>query len=208
MTGTFDNSNFTRLCDSVASTDTDLRHIITMHGYPPLWCRKPSFETLVHIILEQQVSLASANAALAKLKQKLGAITPGKLLQLDDEDLRACYFSRQKASYVRYLAEAIRSRRFSVNALNHLCDEDVRESMKTIKGIGDWTADVYMMMVLGRTDCFPLGDVALVKSIKQVKKLPPDCTKERILAAADKWKPYRTIAAYLLWHNYLSQRKR
>jgi DNA-3-methyladenine glycosylase II len=199
--------NFTSLCDELGSTDKDLGQIITRYGYPPMWSRNASFETLVHIILEQQVSLASAKAALLKLKEKLGYITPAKLVGLTDVELRACYFSRQKIVYARALAENILGRRFSPGGLSRLSDEEARSAMKANKGIGDWTADVFMMMALRRTDCFPIGDIALVKSIRQVKKLPADLPKEKILAIADKWQPNRTIAAYLLWHDYLSRRR-
>ena len=207
MINTFDKSNFISYCDKLGSIDKDLDRIIKDFGYPPLWNRKPNFETLIHIILEQQVSLASAKAALDKLKLKTGKLSPVKLLQLSDEEMRACYFSRQKTGYARHLSEQIIAKKFSIPALSKLTDADVRISMKNIKGIGDWTADVYLMMALQRTDCFPTGDIALVKSTRQVKRLGEYCTKEKILSVAEKWRPYRTIAAYLLWHNYLSRRR-
>jgi DNA-3-methyladenine glycosylase II len=204
---TFTKDNFTHLCDELASKDNDLKKIIELYGYPPLWSRKPNFETLIHIILEQQVSLASARAALNKLKQKIKKITPENLLQLTDEEMKSCYFSRQKTSYARHLAEAIKGNDFSISALRKQTDDEVRISMKQLKGIGDWTADVFMMMSLNRTDCFPVGDIALMKSIRKVKHLPADSLKETALSIAEKWKPNRTIAAYLLWHSYLSERK-
>jgi DNA-3-methyladenine glycosylase II len=204
---TFNKNNFTGYCDELSAKDKDLGKIIHRHGYPPLWSRKPGFETLVHIILEQQVSLASAKAALDKLKLRI-PVTPRKILQLTDEEMKGCYFSRQKTLYARHLAEAVLSGSFAIQALNKLKDDEVRTAMKKIKGIGDWTADVYLMMALQRTDCFPAGDIALVKSIKAVKGLPANCPKGDILAVADKWRPYRTIAAYLLWHSYLSERNR
>ena len=207
MISVFDDSNFESLCNELGKRDNDLKNIIQQFGYPPLWSRKPNFETLIHIILEQQVSLASAKAALDRLKLKTNNITPENLLALSDEEMKACYFSRQKIIYARHLANAIVEKQFSIPRLKKLSDEDVRNEMKKLKGIGDWTADVFMMMALQRTDCFPTGDIALIKSIKQVKNLPVDHSKEKILTIAEKWKPYRTIAAYLLWHNYLSRRK-
>jgi DNA-3-methyladenine glycosylase II len=204
---TFDSTDFTLLCDKLASKDRHLAKIILQFGYPPLWKRRPDFETLIHIILEQQVSLASAKAALDKLKLKIGIITPENLLKLSDEEMRSCYFSRQKMAYARHLSEQVLSEKFSIAKLKMMNDDAVRTSMKTIKGIGDWTSDVYMMMALQRTDLFPTGDIALIKSIKQLKQLADDCSKEDVLAVAEKWRPYRTIAAYLLWHNYLGQRK-
>ena len=206
MISTFDNGNFNLLCTNLAKKDNDLKTIIQLYGLPPLWQRKPSFETLVHIILEQQVSLASAKAALEKLKTKIGTISPAKLLSLSDQEMRSCYFSRQKTLYVRHLAESVITKSIFIPKLTSLSDDDVRISLKRIKGIGDWTADVFLMMALNRTDCFPIGDVALINSIKKVKELQSNCSKEEILSVAERWKPYRTIAAYLLWHNYLSKR--
>lgn len=179
-----------------------------MHGYPPLWSRKPSFTTLIHFILEQQVSLASAKAALVKLQGSIGNITPGKLLALTHEQLKACYFSRQKIVYVKGLANAILTKELSLNRLQHQPDDVVRDELKKLKGIGDWTADVFLMMSLNRCDLFPTGDIALINSIKHVKRLPPLTTKEEILVVANNWRPYRTIAAYLLWHSYLERRKK
>jgi DNA-3-methyladenine glycosylase II len=205
---TFSKDNFTDLCDELALIDQDLKKIIRLYGYPPLWSRKPTFETLIHIILEQQVSLASAKAALDKLKLKTKKITPQNLLKLSDEEMRSCYFSRQKMLYARHLAESIISKSFSISELKQQTDEEATASMKKLKGIGDWTADVFLMMSLNRTDCFPTGDVALMKSIKKVKRLTEDCLKEEVLSVAEKWRPNRTIAAYLLWHSYLSERKK
>lgn len=207
MITTFNKGNFTNICDELASIDKDLKKIIQHHGYPPMWKREACFETMIHIILEQQVSLASAKAALDKLKLKIKTISPENILKLSDEEMKACYFSRQKIIYARHLSEQIITKQFSITKLSKLTDEDVRTSMKRIKGIGDWTADVYMMMALQRTDLFPTGDIALIKSTRQVKRLKDGCSKEDVLAIAEKWKPYRTIAAYLLWHNYLSERK-
>jgi DNA-3-methyladenine glycosylase II len=203
----FDKESLVVYCDKLAALDKDLRKIIHLHGYPPFWNRKADFETLIHIILEQQVSLASAKAALDKLKLKINTVTAANLLQLTDEEMRSCYFSRQKTVYARHLAEAVAKKTFSITSLKKLNDDEVRSSMKRLKGIGDWTADVFLMMSLNRTDCFPTGDVALMNSIKKVKGLPGDCSREAVLFVAEKWKPYRTIAAYLLWHNYLSERK-
>src|SRR6266513_2734121 len=103
----FHKENFHSLCDQLAKKDKHLRFIIKKYGYPPMWTRTASFQTLIHIILEQQVSLASARAALNKLKEKLGTVTPKKLLELTDKELRACYFSRQKTGYAKCLAQAI-----------------------------------------------------------------------------------------------------
>ncbi len=191
----------------VAITDMHLKAIIDKHGYPPFWSRTPGFATMVHIILEQQVSLASAKAAFLKLQEKIGHITPGKVLQLTDEELKACYFSRQKITYTKYLATEVSRGVLDLEALPEMDNGSIRAALKQLKGIGDWTVDVFLMMALHRTDVFPHGDIALLKSIKEVKGLPMDTPKAALMQIADTWKPYRTIAAYLLWHAYLQRRK-
>jgi DNA-3-methyladenine glycosylase II len=203
---TFGEHNFRIFCNHLSTKDLHLKWVIDTHGYPPIFSRKANFETLIHIILEQQVSLASAKAAMNKLKEKIGNITPQKIIALTDVELRACYFSRQKIVYARHLAETIIAKKLSLSKINALPDEVIRTELKKIKGIGDWTADVYLMMALQRTDLFPMGDIALVNSIKEVKHLPPCTSKEEILTLAENWRPYRTIAAYILWHAYIKKR--
>src|SRR4249919_1653218 len=146
----FNEDNFISLCDKLAKKDKDLKAVIKQYGYPPMWGRVPSFATLIHIILEQQVSLASAKAAFLKLEAKIGHITPAKVLSLTDEEMKACYFSRQKIIYARYLATAIVNKEFSIEKIVTLDDENLRAEMKKLKGIGDWTVDVFMMMTLHR----------------------------------------------------------
>jgi DNA-3-methyladenine glycosylase II len=202
----FDKNNFHSFCDILSDRDGDLKNIIEQHGYPPLWNRTLSFATLIHIILEQQVSLASAKAAFLKLESKIGHITPEKILQLNDDEMKACYFSRQKMKYARHLAEMILNNELNIDALQTLPNDVIRTELKKVKGIGDWTVDVFLMMVLHRNDCFAAGDIALIKSIKEVKGLSPLTSKEEILPIVQNWKPYRTIAAFLLWHAYIKKR--
>ncbi len=205
---TFNQDNFISLCDHLAQHDPDLIQIIQDFGYPLRWYREPSFESLIHFILEQQVSLASALAALKKLREKIGDITPENLLELSDEQLKECYFSRQKIIYARCLAAAVKNKELIIDELILETDEIVGTKLKLIKGIGQWTTDVFLMMSLSRTDVFPIGDIALINSIRQVKNLPPSVDKQSIATLAEKWKPYRTIAAFLLWHSYLEKRKK
>ena len=206
MVETFDDSNFEYLCNHLAEKDDDLKLIVDTYGYPPLFARKATFETLLHIILEQQVSLASAKAALNKLKEKIGIVLPEKLLLLTDVELRACYFSRQKITYSRDLAKAIINKQLNLDELILSPDETVRTELKKIKGIGDWTTDVYMMMAMQRTDLFPVGDIALVNSMKAIKNLPKETGAAALLMLAEKWRPYRTVATFLLWHAYINKR--
>lgn len=195
-------------CDQLAKTDADLGRIITAYGYPPLWTRPNTFESLVHIILEQQVSLASALSALNKLKERLPELTPENILSLTDQELRECYISKQKIIYTRSLAEAILSGQIDLERFSQLDNEEVRNALTKLKGIGNWTADVYLMFVLSRADIFPIGDLAAVNALKRVKSLSADTTNYEILDISEKWKPYRTVASMMLWHYYLSQKLR
>jgi len=203
----FTPSTFHPICDKLAQADEDLAIIINTHGYPPMWSRPNSFETLVHIILEQQVSLASALSALNKLKERVLELTPARVLLLTDEEFRACYCSRQKTSYIKYLAEALLSGQLNLAHFDEMHDEQIRAQLTALKGIGNWTADVYLMFVLQRADIFPIGDLAAVNALKRIKRLPVDITKEEIITIAEQWKPYRTVATMLLWHFYLSSPK-
>jgi DNA-3-methyladenine glycosylase II len=202
----FNEASFTQICRKLAKKDTDLANIIKQHGLPPMWTRPNTFQTLILTILEQQVSLAAAYAAFKKLKEKIGYVTPGKLLNLTDEEMRACYFTRQKMGYARGLAEAIQSKQIVLKKFAALPDEEVRYILIQLKGIGNWTIDVYLMHALQRTDLFPLGDIALVNSLKETKGLPKDISKEEMLEIAESWRPYRTIASMILWHSYIKRR--
>ena len=207
MTNKFTPQTYHALCDELAAGDADLASVINHYGYPPLWSRPNTFETLMHIILEQQVSLASALSALNKLKEKMPDLTPHQALLLTDEEFRACYCSRQKTSYINYLAQAIVSGQLDLQALEDLPDDVVRAKLVALKGIGNWTADVYLMFVLQHPDVFPIGDLAAVNALKRVKNLPASTTREELLAITLPWQPYRTIATMLLWHYYLSAAK-
>jgi DNA-3-methyladenine glycosylase II len=201
---TFHKENLRELYDLIARKDKDFKSIINEYGYPPVWIRPNSFETLVLTILEQQVSLASAYSAYKKLKERI-TITPKNLLQLSDEELRSCYLSRQKIIYTRELANAINSKKISVKEFEQLPDDVVRTELKALKGIGDWTVDIYLLHALRRLDVFPIGDLALVNSIKMVTGIQ-SITKEELLEVSQKWKPYRSIATMLFWHYYIRKK--
>jgi DNA-3-methyladenine glycosylase II len=205
---TFSCETLGPLCDKLGQKDAYLKSIISQYGYPPFWSRPATFSSLILFILEQQVSLASAKAAFDKLQQKIGTITPQKIVQLTDAELKACYFSRQKTIYARCLAEAILTKQINLKQLGTCTNEEVRSILTQVKGIGNWTVDVYLMMVLQRCDLFPGGDIALINSAKTELQLPKHTTKEEVLIIAERWAPYRTIAAFLLWHAYLCKRKK
>ncbi|MBC7399460.1 MAG: DNA-3-methyladenine glycosylase 2 family protein [Mucilaginibacter sp.] len=208
MINKFTHSNFHAICDELTIVDSDLAAIIKTHGYPPLWSRLNTFETLVHIILEQQVSLASALSALNKLRGRVQELTPARVLLLTDEEFRACYCSRQKTAYIKYLAEALLSGQINLQHFEDLHDDEIRAQLVTLKGIGNWTVDVYLMFVLQRADIFPIGDLAAVNALKRVKSLPNSTTREELLEIARQWQPYRTVATMMLWHYYLSAPKK
>ena len=206
MHNIFSKENFHSICELLSKKDETLRKIIDEYGLPPMWSRPAIFQSLILTILEQQVSLASAYSAFKKLKEKIGFVTPKKILALTDAELRACYFSRQKIIYARALATAIVTKKLDLKKLAFLTDEEIRTELKKIKGIGDWTVDVYLMHALQRSDLFPLGDIALVNSLKHVKQLHPKTTKEEMLAIAESWRPYRTVASMILWHAYIKRK--
>lgn len=191
--------------DILCRTDRDLKQIVERYGNPPFFKREPGFPTLLLIILEQQVSLASARATFNKLAHRLAhEITPAGFLTLDDDTLKGAGFSRQKTRYGRELATAILHGKLSLEQLTGAPDEAVRQQLTAIKGIGPWTANVYLLMALGRPDIWPAGDIALEEGIKQIKGLDKRPKKEAFVAWGEPWRPWRSVAAHLLWHYYLS----
>lgn len=204
----FDAESLPLFCDILARRDKKLEAIIQHFGYPPCWTRPPGFETLVYIILEQQVSLASAKAAFDKLKAILPVVTPEGFLLLDDATLKSCYFSRQKIVYARHLATSLLNEDLDLSQFPTMSNEEIRAQLIKVKGIGNWTIDVYLMMALHRTDLFPLGDVALIKSLKETRQVAESVEREALSQVVLKWHPYQTIAAFLLWHSYLCRRKK
>lgn len=205
---TLDEQNLAEICRELAESDADLAFIFRKYGTPPLWAREASFPTLIHIILEQQVSLASAASAFNKLKEKLVEITPENVLRLSDEEMKACYFSRQKTLYARELSRAVLDGGLDLKSLESLTDAGAKHELKKIKGIGDWSSDIYLLMALLRADVMPKGDLALHVAYKKLKNLNSAPHAEEFQKIATRWKPFRAVAARLLWHFYLSERKK
>ncbi len=191
--------------EEICAIDPDLAGVVDAFGPPPLWRRKQGFETLICLILEQQVSLASARAAFNRLMDALGGRPEaGPFLGLDDETLKAIGFSRQKARYGRILAQEIVDGSLKLGRLRRLSDGDVRAELTRITGIGNWTADIYLLEALGRPDILPVGDLALQEAAGRVKGLssrPDAAALERI---GEGWRPWRAVATRILWHYYLS----
>jgi DNA-3-methyladenine glycosylase II len=194
--------------DVLARRDADLAAIVARYGTPPLWDREPGFGTLLHIILEQQVSLASARSAFDRLRAVADPLSPTRFLELTDAELLAIGFSRQKARYGRALATAIETGALDLDGLGTLDDDAVRRTLEALPGIGPWTSTIYLLMVLGRPDVWPVGDIALAESVGQIKRLGrrPDPLEMGTLGEA--WRPWRSVAARLFWHDYLERRGR
>ena len=189
----------------LSTRDADLRQIVRRFGAPPMWEREAGFSTLLHIILEQQVSLASAKAAHTKLLELVSPLTPQAFLRLDDATLKSVGFSRQKTAYGRNLARSIAEGDLDLNALASMDDAAVRSELVKIKGIGRWTTDIYLLMVLRRPDIWPTGDLALATAAQKLKRLKSRPTTADLEAMSARWRPWRAVAARILWHYYLSE---
>jgi len=192
----------------LAARDADLAAIVGRYGPPPLWSRPPGFATLVRIMLEQQVSLASAFAAFERLRKAVDPLTPDAFLGLNDRELFEIGFSHQKARYVRGLARALTTRSFDLERLSDLPDEEVHRELVALTGIGPWTASIYMMEGLLRPDVWPVADMALVTSVMQVKGLGSRPGPAEMESIGEAWRPWRSVAARLFWHDYLGRRNR
>jgi DNA-3-methyladenine glycosylase II len=191
--------------NKLLKADVVFSGIHNQYGSPPDWSRPPGFISLSRIILEQQVSLQSANAHFNKLNDFLSEFVPEEIVKLSDEEMRKCQISRQKSKYLRELSQAILKGSIDLASLPNLPLANVRTQLKTIKGIGDWTVDIYQMFCLQAKDIFPSGDIAVVTTIKELTGL---ASKEEILACSEKWMPLRSLATFYLWHYYLCKRNR
>ncbi len=190
----------------LGTRDPDLAAILARLGPPPLWSRPAGFATLVKIILEQQVSLASAASLFGRLKQNTLPFTPARVLELGETHLKSLGLTRQKTSYCLHLAESLRDKRLRLSRLPQMTDEEVKAALMGIKGLGSWSADVYLLMVLRRPDIWPAGDLALATAAFSVKRLKQRPTPELLTKLAEPWRPFRSVAARMLWQHYLARR--
>jgi len=205
---TLSEKSISRACKALAEIDPDLARVFQKYGAPPLWDRPEGFATLIHIILEQQVSLASARACFDKLCFRLGELTPEGLLTLSDAELKTAGFSRQKTAYARHLAEAVVEQRIDLENLVYLPDSEVKIELQKLKGVGHWTSDIYLLMAMLRPDIMPKGDLALHAAWQKLTGAEKRPGSDEFILMAEKWTPYRSVAARLLWHFYLSERKK
>lgn len=199
---------YPRRVSELTKRDSDLAEAVLRWGKPPYWTHAPGFPGIVSAILSQQVSLESAQAAFTKLENKIGAVNPEKFLSLDDATLRAIGFSRQKAAYVRGVARKMMAGEFDPQDLESMDNDQARQKLMEVKGIGAWTADAYLLFALRRSDAWPSGDLALAKAIQELRGLATTPGFEEVDRIADRWRPLRAVAARILWHHYLNQRGR
>jgi DNA-3-methyladenine glycosylase II len=199
-----DDDGLQRGVAALATHDPDLAGIVARHGPPPLWAREPGFATLVHIILEQQVSLRSAEAALARLQAATGVVTPAAIVETGATRLLAAGLTRQKTRYLVALSDDVLRGRLDLEALGAADDDEARAGLMAVVGIGRWTADIYLLMALRRPDIWPTGDLALASALRHAKGLDGTPSAEAQRAIAEPWRPWRAVAARILWHAYLA----
>lgn len=185
--------------------DTVLKQIYTDLGNPYIPSRPEGFETLCKLIIEQQVSLESAKACFKNLEANIGTILPKNILKHSIEDLKTFSISKQKASYLIALSNAVNEKSLEIEKLSLLNEIEIRNQLIKVKGIGNWTIDIYLMFCLNFNDIIPLGDIAIINTIKELYNCN---SSEEIKQISEKWKPHRSMATYLLWHYYLTKRNR
>lgn len=204
----FDESLFGEACELLADEDDALRSIIDRWGKPPFWARQPGFATLVLLILEQQVSLESGAAMYGRLVELMGEVAPADVLHTGEVALRNIGVTRQKAGYLIGLASAVDAGLLNIISLDDMSVEDARAELTNLKGIGNWTADAYLLSASRRPDMWPVGDRALQVGAAEVLGMDSVPTEEQLEIIGEAWRPIRAAAARLIWHNYLCERGR
>ena len=193
------------IIDYLSDKDEKLKFIIENFGHPIIQKRDEGFASMCHIILEQQVSIASAKACYDKIQNYFGSITPEILFNCSDAELRNCGVSRQKTIYLKDLASKVLANQIDFSTYPSKTEAEIRDELITVKGVGNWSIDVYLMFCLQSQDIIPLGDIAIKNTLKELY----DCqTPEEMQLLTDNWKPFRTAASYIVWHYYLEKRKR
>jgi DNA-3-methyladenine glycosylase II len=206
LNSTIDATTMALALSELSQKSLLINNIVSTLGSPPLWRREPGFSSLVYTILEQQVSLASAKAAYDKLLRAVGTLTPETFLRLDDSELRLAGFSRQKTNYCRILSHQIVRRELDLVALNDKSDDDIRDALTAVKGIGKWTANIYLLHSLGRPDVWPTGDLALRVAAMEILGMEDRPSEQQLQTLGDEFRPWRSVAARVFWHSYLSKR--
>ncbi len=192
----------------LANRDRDLASILASYGPPPMWARPAGFTTLVRIILEQQVSLASAASMYQRLRSNVVPFQPSRFVELGELHFKSLGLTRQKTAYCIHLADSIVTRSLKLSGLSKLGDEEVKAALMEVKGIGSWSADIYLLMALRRPDVWPTTDLALATAVTRLKKLKNRPKYNQLKRMAETWRPYRSVAARMLWQYYLAERNR
>ena len=203
-----DEPRLTRAVRTLARAEPRFAHVVKRHGLPPLWAREPGFQTLVLIMLEQQVSLAQGRAMYARIANATGTVTPANVAKLGESGLRALGVTRQKSAYLAALAEQLERKTLDLDAVAALSDADAHEALDALRGVGPWTAQCYLLFALRRADVFPAADLALLEAVRQLWRLRARPSPDALARRAEAWRPHRAVAARLLWHHYLSERGR
>jgi DNA-3-methyladenine glycosylase II len=201
--GRLDRRTLQRGVKRLARVDRDLAGVVRRHGPPPLWARRPGVATLVQIILEQQVSLASARSVYRRLERAVGEVTHETIATLGVAGLRRLGVTRQKAAYCVGMAKRVASGKLDLQRVARAPAEAARAELMRVKGIGPWSADIYLLMVLRRPDIWPTGDIALLTALQHLRRLRRRPTVEQAEEQARRWAPWRAVAARVLWHGYL-----
>ena len=202
-----DQNQLNIVAKKLAIMDPVLGKVYSQFGPPPLWKRPANFATFIRIILEQQVALQAAWSTYRRLSDSCdGKVTAATVSTLHESGLRELGFSRQKARYAKTLAETVLSKKFSIGSLRHQDDAEVRRRIVSQLGLGNWSADIYLLMALCRRDVFPIGDLAIVKGIREMDNQDYDGT-DQILERVESWRPYRSVAARMIWQHYLNRNK-
>ena len=193
---------------ALAARDARLARLVERNGIPPLWGRAPGFRTLARIILEQQVSLASARTLFRRIDRSIpGGIDASSVGRTGITGLRDLGLTRQKASYVHGLAVAVEDGTLPLASLGGLDDGAVLDLLTRTRGIGPWSAGVYLLMALKRPDVWPPGDLALHVALARLRRLDAPPSSEDAARYASRWSPWRSVAARILWHGYLADRR-
>jgi DNA-3-methyladenine glycosylase II len=190
--------------EALAARDRELASIYDLHGPPPMWARSPGFPTLLRIILEQQVSLISARAMFERLRSNIEPFTALGFIEAGEPALRLLGVTRQKAHYCVQVAQAFTNG--DLNQIAKMNDDDAHAALARIKGVGPWTANIYLLMALRRPDIWPDGDIALASAVGRLRKMKTRPSFPELAKIAEAWRPYRSVAARMLWQYYLAER--
>ncbi|MBM3541250.1 MAG: DNA-3-methyladenine glycosylase 2 family protein [Alphaproteobacteria bacterium] len=208
MSARIDAETLARAVADLAARDADFARVVDRHGHPPLRLANVGFEALLQIIVEQQLSVASAAAIWGRVRAAMADPTPEAFLALDDAALKSCGLSRGKMLYGRHLAERVRDGALAVHALHAMDDDAAIAELVKVKGIGRWTAEIYLLAALARPDTWPAGDLALQTAAGHLKGMRRRPSEAALRAMGEAWRPWRAVAARLLWHFFRHEKLR